>query len=375
LKNIFGKAVPALTGMALYSVLTAGAQSAAAQRPRPAEQAFKNIQVLKGVPENEIQPTMWFFAASLGVRCRYCHEEDNAKREMDTKPQKLMARRMIEMTMALNKTTFGGRAAVTCNTCHRGSPRPVGTPPTGEAGPPELSSAAELNKTSGTSEVPTVDQILSKYEAAMGGASAAQKISNLVIQATVADIAGKTTPVEIVMKAPGSSLMVTHNRDGDAIAAMNGNSGWVTTERGARDMRPSELEAARLEDPMYVTGRVKQVFSDMRAATRTEKVDGGEAFVVSARSLGATSTKLYFDTKSGMLSRLVYNTETVFGPYYTQIDYSDFRDADGLKVPYRWKISRVRGEVSDYRVSDLKLNVPVDEARFTKPSAPPAAAR
>src|SRR3954463_2595277 len=80
-------------------------ESAVAQTARPAEQAFKNIQVLKGVPENEIQPTMWFFCASLGVRCRYCHEEDNAKREMDTKPQKLMARRMIEMTMALNKNS------------------------------------------------------------------------------------------------------------------------------------------------------------------------------------------------------------------------------------------------------------------------------
>src|SRR5258706_6878483 len=217
--------------MALYFGLTAGIELAAAQTPRPAEQAFKNIQVLKGVPENEIQPTMWFFAASLGVRCRYCHEEDNAKREMDTKPQKLMARRMIEMTMGLNKTTFGGRAAVTCNACHRGSPRPVGVPPTGEAGPPELSSAAELNKTSGTSEAPTVDQILSKYEAAIGGASAAQKISSRVIQATVADIAGKTTPVEILMKAPGTTMIVTHNRDGDAIAAMNGNSGWVKTER------------------------------------------------------------------------------------------------------------------------------------------------
>src|SRR5713101_3989183 len=69
LMNIFGKTVPALTGAVLFFASTAGAEFAAAQAPRPAEQAFKNIQVLKGVPENEIQPTMWFFSASLGVRC------------------------------------------------------------------------------------------------------------------------------------------------------------------------------------------------------------------------------------------------------------------------------------------------------------------
>jgi hypothetical protein len=145
-----------------------------------------------------------------------------------------------------NKTTFGGRRRSLVIPATAGA-RPVRAFPPEK--PTELSSAAELIKASGTSDVPTVDQILSKYDAAIGGASATQKISSRVIQGTVADIAGKTTPVEILMKAPGISMIVTHNRDGDAIAAMNGNSGWVTAERGARDMRPSELEATRLEDP------------------------------------------------------------------------------------------------------------------------------
>jgi hypothetical protein len=303
------------------------------------------------------------------VRCRYCHEEDNAKREMDTKPQKLMARRMIEMTMALNKNSFGGRAAVTCNSCHRGSPRPMAIPPAGEKGPPEWSSADELTKPAEGGEVPAMDQILDRYDGAIGGAGAAQKVSTLAIKATVADISGKTTAVDIIAKAPGASVVTIHNREADAIAAVNGNSGWVTAERGPRDMRPNELEAARLEDPTYVTGRIKQVFNDLRVAPRSEKIDGREAYVISGRSLGSTAVRLYFDKQSGMLSRLVYNTQTVFGPYYTQVDYADFRDAGGLKIPYRWKVSRVRGELSDYQVNDAKVNIPIDETRFGKPAA------
>jgi photosynthetic reaction center cytochrome c subunit len=318
--------------------------------------------------------TMWFFAASLGVRCRYCHEEDNAKREMDTKPQKAMARRMIAMTMAINKNTFGGRSAVTCNTCHRGSPRPMGVPPVGVLGPPELSSSDELTKATASSKtVPSLDQILASYDAAVGGAGAAEKARSRTIKGTMTDINGKSVAVDIIAKGSETNMTVIHGREGDTIAAFNPNSGWATAERGARDMRPSDLDYARLESPVYVTGRIKQAFTDLSAQSKAEKMGDRDLFVVSGHSAGATAVRLYFDSESGLLARLVYGTQTAFGAYFTQIDYSDYRDMAGAKFPYRWKISRVRGDVADYKVDDMKLNVAVEDSKFAKPSSGEAA--
>lgn len=374
MKTMSHKKTRFLAGILVY---TSFSLSAAAQTSRPAEQAFKNIKVLTGVPESQIQPTMWFFSAALGVRCRFCHEDENDKREMDTKPQKAVARKMIEMTMAINKNSFGGRTVVTCNSCHRGNAKPVGSPAIGID--TSLATRAEaVGKPIAADPMPTLDQLIGKYETASGGAATARQISSLAMKGTVVDTnfngERKTMPVDIVAKGPAFTMVTAHDHDGDSISTINGSSGWIVTEnRPARDMRPTEFEAAKLEDPNYVTGRVKQVFTELRFQSRLEKIDGRDAYIVSGRSPGSTAVRLYFDKESGMLMRLVYDTETVFGPYYTRIDYADYRNSDGLQVPYHWKISRVRGEVSEYQVSELKLNVPVNEASFAKPSAPPAA--
>ena len=92
------------------------------------EDQFMNIKALRGHPADQLNPTMVMFEAALGVGCPYCHDNDATKREADTKPQKEIARRMIEMVNAVNKNSFGGANRVTCFTCHNGRPSPIGVP-------------------------------------------------------------------------------------------------------------------------------------------------------------------------------------------------------------------------------------------------------
>ena len=98
----------------------------AAGQPKTAEQQFKNIQVLKGIPAEQLMPSMQFIAASLGVECDFCHVEHAM--DKDDKKTKLAARKMITMVLALDQAHFNGELEVTCYTCHRGAPHPVGTP-------------------------------------------------------------------------------------------------------------------------------------------------------------------------------------------------------------------------------------------------------
>src|ERR1700731_544043 len=106
----------------------AGAAQGATNAPGPkkAEEQFKNINVLKGVPAEQIFPTMQFITASLGVECEFCHVK-NAFEKDDKKP-KQTARKMMEMMFAINKDNFDGHREVTCYSCHRGAPRPVAVP-------------------------------------------------------------------------------------------------------------------------------------------------------------------------------------------------------------------------------------------------------
>src|ERR1700736_3922453 len=81
-------------------------QTAAAAGPKKAEEQFKNIQILKGVPAEQIFPTMQFITASLGVGCEFCHVENSFKKEYNYK--KKTAHEMMEMMFAINKDNFEG---------------------------------------------------------------------------------------------------------------------------------------------------------------------------------------------------------------------------------------------------------------------------
>ena len=57
-KRMMGAAIACLLG-------AAAASSQPAQKPLMAEDVFKNVQVLRGIPVNQFMETMSFFSASL----------------------------------------------------------------------------------------------------------------------------------------------------------------------------------------------------------------------------------------------------------------------------------------------------------------------
>src|SRR5215467_10454633 len=95
---------------------------AAGSKEERAEQKYKNIQVLEGVPSERWMPIMFAFKNSLGVECTFCHVKDQW--EKDDKENKQIARKMIKMVKDVNGQ-LGGIGKVSCFTCHRGQERPA----------------------------------------------------------------------------------------------------------------------------------------------------------------------------------------------------------------------------------------------------------
>ena len=94
---------------------------------RGGPQPPKNIQVLKDVPLDELQLTMQYIAASLGVQCTYCHVQ--GQNDSDDKDTKKRAREMMAMVQDINGKFFDGTQRLSCASCHNGRPKPLRTPP------------------------------------------------------------------------------------------------------------------------------------------------------------------------------------------------------------------------------------------------------
>jgi hypothetical protein len=121
-----------VVAMGVAAGVVARAQEQTGQQPPPP----KNLQVLpKDIPRQQLLATMRTFTAALGVECTHCHVSSQ-DRASDAKPPKLVARKMIEMTMHINgehlkgvgEPPAAGQSKVTCFTCHRGALKPLTAP-------------------------------------------------------------------------------------------------------------------------------------------------------------------------------------------------------------------------------------------------------
>ena len=336
------------------------------------EEAFKNIKALNGQPADMLNPTMVMFEAALGVGCGYCHDADANKREVDSKPQKTIARGMIEMVNNINKTTFRGQARVTCFTCHQGRNIPIGVPNvTNSPLPPALGEdfVASLPPPPPVPTAVTPVQLIDKYIASLG---AVQQVGSLDAVGTVTQRRpGRNFPsqqIEFLSKAPGMGLTITKAGQNDNLMAYGATAGWARGGAGApRDLRKAEADGAMLEDPFNLPAHLKQMLLEPKME-RPEVLRGHEVYVVSGKTRNLPRVQAYFNKDTGMLERLTYFNDTLFGTYPTQIDYRDFRDVGGRKVPYEWVISQTRNREFTYAMQTVKA-APLEDAKFAKPAA------
>jgi photosynthetic reaction center cytochrome c subunit len=338
----------------------------AADQPKTAEQQFKNIQVLKGIPAEQLIPSMQFITASLGVECDFCHVEHAM--DKDDKKTKLSARKMITMVLALNQTHFNGELEVTCYTCHRGAPHPVGTPIL-SAEPVVRSEHVHDDEDASHAGLPTPDQVLDQFLAAVGGAEAVNKIKTRVQKGKI-DAAGMQYPVEVYSEAPEKRVSISHPSRGDSVTAFNGEVGWLSMPNGFHRMTAAEAEAARIDAQLHFPVRLRELYEEFRVRPG-EEIGGRPTVLVSAKASGRPDLGLYFDQENGLLVRLIRFAETPLGLNPTQIDYADFRVADGVKIPFKWTLTRPGGSFT-IQIEQVQQNVPVDEKLFVMPSEQPS---
>jgi tetratricopeptide (TPR) repeat protein len=333
---------------------------------RTAEDAFKNIKVLKGVSSDQVIPAMRFIAASLGVECSYCHVQDHF--DKDDKKPKQVARDMMRMMFAIDKDSFGGNRVVTCYSCHRGSLKPEGTPVVAKEEAPEARGTASGSEKLPV-DMPTADELIDNYIRALGGAAAIDRIASREEQGTATQ-GGKVVPIEIVDQDPDKQAVVEHLPKGDGVSVFDGREGWSSMPgRNVRAMHGADLDAARMNADLHFPLHIKRNCAELRVEY-PEKIGDQDAYVISCRNVGPP-IKLSFDEHSGLLKRVVQFVESPLGLIPTQIDYDDYRVIDGVETPYRWITARP-GERATIQLEQIRQNVPIDDAKFGKPISPAA---
>ena len=374
----YGRNYMTMKRLSVIAMVAGGAiATGQAQRDlRPAEQVFKNIQSLKGIPANEFMATMGFFSASTGESCTYCHVEEsggNWERYADDNEHKKTARRMIAMVSTINKNYFQGRRMLTCYSCHRGAARPETSPDIallyGSPRFPEPNSFIDLP----ANQVPA-DQVLEKYIQALGGAEKLAAIASFSAKGTYQGYAAPKYPMELFAKelAPGAQRALIVHGDGDTTTVFDGREGWISGQPS--DMPVTQLEltggaldGARLDAVLNFPARLKQALTQWKAGSPAS-IDDKDMRLVQASMDGRYPTNFYFDNQSGLLARVVRYADSPVGLSPTQIDYSDYRVVSGgVKMPFKWTVSWLDGR-STIVLSEVQTNAKIDDRKFARPA-------
>ena len=387
-RGILGVALTVCAALALSVAAVAKATAQAAPQraiqgpPSPAdgvvlaEQYFKNIQSLKGIPVDEFMDTMGMFAAATGMNCVDCHVSDAggdwAKYADDT-AFKRTTRRMVAMVNTLNEGSFGGRKMVTCFTCHRGLKVPATLPDLDlQYGEPPPVDPDQISRS--TPGAPTPDQILDKYLQAVGGAQRAAGITSITGKGSYRAYDDfQLSPLDLYAKAPDQRSTVQHSPYGDMTITYDGKNAWMAAPK---DVRPfpvvqysgGNLDGARVDALLEFPGRLKQALTNWRVGPESS-VGDQDVQIVQATTTSGFLVKLYFDSKTGLLLRSVRYSDSPVGKVPVRVDYSDYRAVSGVKVPFKRVATWTDGRTV-FQLDSVQVNTAVDASRFAKPKPP-----
>lgn len=326
------------------------------------ETKYKNIVALKGVPASQMRPLMNYISASLGMGCADCHVRtgDQWEFEKDDNPHKKTARQMITMTMEMNKQYFNGRPQVSCYTCHTGHDHPVSVPPLPRVMPQPPAPRP-------TGPMPKAEEILAKYTQAVGGKEAVEKIKTRVIKGQSVAANGQGFPLEIQFAAPDKYTLSVALPQGASAQKFNGTAGWLKNSREDRAMESPDLAKAKSLALSLEILQLKEPYPRLGFGGY-DKVGDRECVVLRGALPDRRRVRFLFDKETGLLLRRIVQTETVIGIDTEQTDYDDYRDVEGVKVPFLIKTLYLDNNYSSTRkFTEIKHNAKVDDAQFALP--------
>ena len=218
--------------------------------------------------------------------------------------------------------------------------------------------------------LPSANQIIDKYVQAIGGKAAVEKLSSREMKGTFEMAAmGVSAPFVSYSKAPNKSVFTIDIEGfGTVQRGYNGTTGWSSDPQGGlRELSGGELAQMKLGADFYRDVKMMQLFPKM-TVKGVEKVGDRDAYVIEATSADGITETMYFDTQNGLLVRTDTEAETPQGKMPATVLASDYREVDGVKIPFT-VVQKTPTIEFTLKVDSVKHNTTVDDAKFNKPAA------
>ncbi len=212
-----------------------------------------------------------------------------------------------------------------------------------------------------------IDQILKRYEEALGGPEAIAGITSLRMKGTF-QVAGLTGAVSGWRKEPNKTLsIIEFPHIGTLKKGFDGETRWVQTPVGTyTDNSPQEIAELERDAEVFSAGRIRSLFDSLKLQNKAW-LDGRYAHVIEGIPAKGPSEKLFFDVENGLLvrwdmARRVPNRGIVF----VKVHLENYQDVGGVKMPFNVRFAFESGNFR-IKVDEMEHNVAINDGIFRKP--------
>ncbi len=304
------------------------------QPSKPTATPFQNVVALEDMPAEQMGKVMNIMSEALGVSCAHCHAGyDFAKEDA---PHKAEARRMIEMTLKLNRDYFQGRSVVSCVTCHQGHTKPPDASLSATQLAQVATSDARLieNKAQPPATDISVRTILDRYLQATGEPKNVTQDAIRKLKGQRIEPDGRREQEDVTLTFPSQWEQITYY--GALPVSERFMAGTVQKKAGDRliELKPDEAAQIRIE-ALIALGQLPAIF-DTWSLLPSVDIDG-QAMAVLKATEGSMTHLFYFDQQKGLLTRRSTATPTILGAYVIEAIYADYQMIDGWQVATKTK--------------------------------------
>lgn len=223
-------------------------------------------------------------------------------------------------------------------------------------------------------ETPAVERILAKYVESLGGRPVIEKVKSRSFK-------GKIEIPGILVNSDWELLAKPANRvysrwamlgAGAVTDVFDGTNAWSKTPfEPLRSKTGDELAKTKRDADFYRDLRLKALFPDLKHQG-AQRLDGEEVQVLESKPTQSSLERFYFSSKTGLLIGQHSEFQGPKGKVTVRTRFSAFGAVDGVRYPHVIECAMLLGTQNlgfTIKVAEIKHNVPLDDARFYKPSS------
>ena len=211
-----------------------------------------------------------------------------------------------------------------------------------------------------------IDQILQRYDEALGGREALEALKSYKIKGTF-QIAGVTGTLQAWRKEPNKYVTVMEfPRVGTLRKGFDGETFWVKTPVGTRsDKRQEEIAKLERDAAAYGASKIKDLFHSMKLEHKA-RLNGRDVHVIEGKPERGPAEKLFFDVENGLLVRWDMARRETNRTIFVKVHLDDYRDIGNTKAAFRVRFAFEQFNLI-VQIDEAEYNIPLDDAIFRKP--------